>query len=70
MAARIAEEMVLDIKQQIDEYLARHLVTRKELMSFAGKTNHVAGLLFTLRPFLQQLYGALNTTTTKSKKQI
>ena len=33
------------------------------MLSFTGKANHAAGLLFALRPFLQQLYEAIHAGT-------
>ena len=38
-----------DIEELIANFLAKNVVARKELLSFTGKANHAAGLLFALR---------------------
>ena len=63
ITARVAPSIVSDIEELIAAFLNKNLVTRKELLSFTGKANRAAGLLFALRPFLQQLYGAIHAGT-------
>ena len=48
VTARIAEAIVQDIQMLIKEFMGK---------------NHAAGLLFSLRPFLHQLYGAMHTSS-------
>ena len=43
----------------LDQFYKLNVIPIKDLESFVGKINHAAGLLVTLRPFLQSLWAAL-----------
>ena len=43
----------------LDQFSKLNVIPLKELGSFIGKVNHAAGLLVTIRPFLQPLWAAL-----------
>ena len=65
VTARIMDAIITDITMILDEFMRVGTVTKKQLLSFTGKANHAAGLLFALRPFLQQLYAAIHSPTNK-----
>ena len=61
--ARIKPAIMEDIKCMLKELDGLNYINRKTLESFAGKLNHAASLLVVLRPFLQQIWAALQTCT-------
>ena len=52
----------------LEDFLGKNIVGRTEVLSFTGKANHAAGLLFAMRPFMQQLYGALHSASDSARK--
>ena len=50
----------------IDAFDKVNRIKLKDLHSFTGKVNHAAGLLVTIRPFLQSLWAALYNSTNVS----
>ena len=53
--AQVKQSIIEDIRMSLQEIGAQNVLSKKVLESLAGKINHAAGLLLTLRPFLQQL---------------
>jgi len=49
----------------IDKFYKVNVIPLKELESFIGKVNHAAGLLVTIRPFLQSLWAALYSSNNR-----
>ena len=47
--------------------MARNIYPVKDLRTLAGKANHIAGVLFTWRPFLQELWSALYNKNQESR---
>ena len=60
--ATIKPEILKELEAQIEQVLKSNVVSIRLLRSLAGRANHVASLLRTWRPFLQQLWGALSAT--------
>ena len=61
VVASIKKEIMQDLGQQLNDIMAGgNVVSKKVLRSFAGRANHVAGLLATWRPFLQQVWAVLS----------
>ena len=56
----IKEAILADLKDQVTTAMSSNVVSRKALHSLAGRANHVAGLLWAWRPFLQQLWAAIS----------
>ena len=57
--ARVKASIIEDIVEALEAFKTQIVIGRKELHTFVGRVNHAAGLLVTLRPFLQQLWAAL-----------
>ena len=55
--ASILSDIVLDLRNMIQ----RNVISHKDLRSTVGKLNHAAGLLVSLRPFMESLWAALNS---------
>ena len=53
---------MLDLRTTIESDLKLNLVSGAELLSLAGRANHVATLVYTWRPFLDQLWAAVSGT--------
>jgi hypothetical protein len=45
----------------LDDFEGQNVLSRKKVRSFVGRANHAAGLLMTLRPFLQSIWASLAT---------
>lgn len=58
ISARVKESIVRDILQDLRSFEGLNVIPVKALRSFVGRANHVAGLLFVLRPFLHSIWGA------------
>ena len=58
---QVKVSIVEDVMQLTAAFLKLNLVKRKELRSYVGKLMHIASLVYTMRPFLQELYAALKT---------
>ena len=56
----VKDELLQEIKQMIQKLTKNNIVALKDLESFAGKCNHVAGMLYTWRPFLREIWGAIS----------
>ena len=59
LIAQVKKSIILDITMMLETFTKSNLISIKELESFIGKVNHAAGLLVTIRPFLQSLWAAL-----------
>ena len=57
--AQIKQSILADLASQVDRICSANVVSRKDLLSLAGRGNYVAALLWTWRPFLQWIWGAL-----------
>jgi hypothetical protein len=62
--ASVKEAIVQDVRADLKRFLSLNVVSHKELHSLVGKLSHCAGLLITLRPFLQALWAALYAVPT------
>ena len=60
--AKVKPSIIEDIRLTLRDIEAQNVISKKVLESLAGKINHAAGLLITLRPFLQQLWAAIHVT--------
>ena len=58
--AGIKDSIVRDLAAQTQELLKHNVVSCKDVQSFAGRGNHVAALIWIMRPFLQSAWGALS----------
>ena len=56
-----------DLTDQTNRMLAANVVPIRALRSYIGLANHFAGLLFTWRPFMDELWAALQSTTQQGK---
>jgi hypothetical protein len=57
--ASVKQSILSALEEQIGKCMKCNVIARTELMSLAGRANHVAALLWTWRPFLQHLWAAL-----------
>ena len=57
--AKVKEAIIVDIRMSMDSFDKVNKIRLKDLHTFTGKVNHAAGLLVTIRPFLQPLWAAL-----------
>lgn len=58
VTATVKDSIIDDIVADINAFLATNLVSKKKLHSLLGKLNHAAGLLITIRPFLDEIWAA------------
>ena len=58
VAAEIKEDSMKDFRKLLAHTRRQRWISVQSLRSFAGKSNHIAKLLFSWRPFLTQLWGA------------
>ena len=63
-SARVKQTIVDDIVTALDQFKLTNIISKKELRSFVGRTNHAAGLLTVLRPFLHAIWAALSSEST------
>jgi hypothetical protein len=59
VVAEIKKSILADLTDQVFRVCSSNVVSRKELLSLAGRGNHIAALLWSWRPFLQWIWGAL-----------
>ena len=57
--AKIKADFMQDFSQWTDELLSYSQLSVRYLCSYAGKANHVAMLVYTWRPFLDQIWAAV-----------
>ena len=57
--AHITAEKVQELREFVGHCLSSNVASVKELRSFVGKAQNVAGVLHTWRPFLTNIWGAL-----------
>ncbi len=57
--ASVKASIVDDVRADLKRFLKVNVISLKELHSLVGKLSYCAGLLITLRPFLQTLWAAL-----------
>ncbi len=57
--ASVKTAIVDDIKDDLRKFIKSNVISHKDLHSLVGKPGHCAGLLITMRPFLQPLWAAL-----------
>ena len=55
----LKEEIETEVRELTETIMSSNVVSFKELRSYAGKVSHIAGVLMTWRPFLQEIWGAL-----------
>lgn len=59
LTARIKDTVSLDIRDALERYQCMNVIPKKDLLSFTSRVNHAAGLLVSIRPFLQSLWPAI-----------
>ena len=59
LIAKVKKSIIADISLMLEQFHASNVISLKDLESFIGKVNHAAGLLVTIRPFLQSFWAAL-----------
>ena len=60
VSAKIRAEFMQEFEALTSEMLALPHITTESLRSYAGKANHTAALVYHWRPFLDQIWAALN----------
>eukprot|EP00435_Cladocopium_sp_Y103_P030056 s3225_g7.t1 len=63
ITVRAKPEIVEEVKKVTQTHVASNLATRKSLLSYIGKLNHIAGIVEVIRPFMSDLYGVIHCTT-------
>lgn len=58
--AEVKHTIVEDIVNALRKFDTQNVLSVKDVRSFVGRSNHAAGLLVTLRPFLQSIWAALS----------
>ena len=66
VTATIQQQRLDELLQLAEAMLLTNVVTVKQLRSFTGKAQSVASLLFTWRPFVHMLYGAMCNTQSRA----
>ena len=61
LMARVKTSIVEDIIDSLNDFQKTNVISRKNLQTFVGRVNHAAGLIITIRPFMQALWAALNS---------
>ena len=64
----IKEAIITDVLMILAKVRGKNLMPVKDLHSLAGKLNSISSLIFTLRPFLKQIWGALAAVGSKPTK--
>ena len=59
----VKDTIVEDIVSALQKFAKANVLSKKEVRSFVGRTNHAAGLLVALRPFLHAIWAALHTSS-------
>eukprot|EP00972_Heterocapsa_arctica_P105299 15516828-Heterocapsa_arctica.AAC.1 len=63
----IKEETITDVAGLFSGLLRSNVVSRKVLRALVGKLGHMASLVFMLRPFTCELWGALSEHGTSAE---
>ena len=58
LTATVKESIITDIVADLTAFLATNLVSKKKLHSLLGKLNYAAGLVISIRPFLDEIWAA------------
>jgi len=66
VTATIKEETLRNLEAFIDEIAKGNVVSLSTVASLAGRGNHIASLVWALRPFSQQLWAALRSDCSSS----
>ena len=66
ITASLKEEILQEVETMSKDALSKNIYPKKSLRTLAGKANHVAGVIYTWRPFLQELWGALYSDDSES----
>jgi len=64
VVAQTKPTLVQEARTLTTELLSGNVIARKLLRSYCGKLSHIASLIFTLRPFVAELWAALYTADT------
>ena len=64
ITAKVKQSIIDDIQVALKSFEGKNVLSRKDVRSFVGRCNHAAGLLVTLRPFLQALWASLSSDNT------
>ena len=62
----VPESKVLELLSLIEETLGSNVVSKKSLRTLIGKAMSIASVIYTWRPFLNELYSALHCNDTKA----
>ena len=60
VSVSIKPGLIEEVSQMAQEMISGNLVATKLLRTFTGKVNTIASLIYVLRPFISQLWGALS----------
>ena len=61
MHVSIKDEFMREFEAVAEEMSNTNVVSEKHLRSFTGAVNHIANLVWALRPFLDELWAAIST---------
>ena len=62
LTASIKEALIAEIRSEARSFMDVNVIPRKRFLSFIGKCNHVATLLYGWRPFLRELWAVVSET--------
>jgi len=55
----LKQDILDEVREMIDTFRAKNVISLKDLRSFAGKCNHIAGVVPMWRPFLREIWAAI-----------
>ena len=61
VTVRVKDSIVRETIELLERFLANNYILRKEMRTCVGKAMHIASLVATVRPFLNELYAALHS---------
>ena len=62
ISVSLKEEIESSVRKLTKDMLKLNVLPTRDLRSYAGKVSHIASVLSTWRPFLQEVWGALKST--------
>ena len=68
VVASVKPETLQTLERQCREIVQLNMVPKKTVRSLAGRTNHVATLLWAWRPFLQAIWASLSSSATHAPR--
>ena len=61
MVVSIKQSLIDDVYQMAWDFASKNVIAVRDLRSFAGKLNNLASVIYTLTPFLRQIWGCLSS---------